>query len=138
MSVGILKPQIPSSEPLYPFTSNQPAAAHHRFELGTLMRAQTYNATYTSVATAAANALLPGNNIFPISAARNTRIAVRMLFSPFKRDQSTAILTLRGDCKNRVSVPPVVSVLPTGATAATSSSIEDPASFGSFKARNTF
>src|SRR4051812_27833135 len=122
-----------------PSQTDNLAQIDHWFELGTMRRTQTYNATNTNVATAAAIALLSRNSILPNSVAENTRIAARVVFNQFKRDQSTAILALRGDRKNRVSVLPVVSILPpTGATAATSSSIEEPASFGSFNACNTF
>src|SRR5438445_4993087 len=99
MSVGILKPQIPRLNHFSPSQTDSPAQLDHWFELGTLMRTQTYNATNTTVATAAAITLLSRNSILPTSVARNTRIAATVAFRQFKRDQSTAILTLRGDRK---------------------------------------
>src|SRR5580765_7263978 len=105
MSVGILKLEIPSCEPLTSSQTSNPAQVDHWFEIGTLMRTQTYNATNTNVATAAAIMLLSRNSILPTSVARNTRTAASAVFSQFKCDQSTAILTLRGNRKNRVSVP---------------------------------
>ena len=52
------------------------------------VRAQMYNVTNRSVATAAAIRLLRKDKTFPIRAATKTKIAETVMFAKFKRDQS--------------------------------------------------